>query len=122
MRALRGFAVLYVLVMSPYAYCAGYTNWATPTNMELVYGGSPPGFGLLISGAFGDLNACGVANYIYVPQSNGAYKDIVAMVLAAMTAGREMQFYTNSCVPIPFHWASGSVINVSMDGDGPSFR
>ena len=125
MNKLRTVVLLVAVLASPFGHCAGYSNWAVPTTIETIYGGTSAatlGPGVVISGAFGDPNSCGVANSVFVAQSNTSYKEIVAMSLAAISAGREMAFYSNACVQVPFRWGYVNVINLSLEGGGPQIR
>lgn len=115
MKSIRALSLLTLCLLAPVVQAAGYTSWAVPTQVEMVNGGA------LIAGAFGDPNACGVANFIYVPKTNGFFKEIVAMALTAIATGREMSFYSGSCAEVSFHWA-GNVINQSLEGQGAFLR
>ena len=105
----KAFIGLFFMLMSISAYAGDYSDWAVPTNVELVSGG------VLIYGAFGDPNKCGKPNYIYVSESDSRYDSVLSMALAALMGNREMQFYSNNCTSVHFHW-SGDVINENRSG------
>ena len=109
---MKKFGILVILCSifaSPLAFAGGYTNWATPTSVQLVDGG------LLIAGAFGDPNACGKSDYVFVPGTNNDYKESVSLAFSALTAGRQMRIYITACTTVSFHW-SGNVVDESLDG------
>lgn len=115
MKTLRNMLAIALCVTAPLANAAGYTAWAVPTTVEMVNDGA------LIAGTFGDPGSCGMANFVYVPRTNGFFKEIVAMALTAIASGREMAFYSGSCTAVWFHW-SGNVINQNEEGHSAYLR
>jgi hypothetical protein len=108
MKVFRSLMIL-ALAASPLgAHAGGYTSAAIPTQVEVM------GNGVLIRGAFGDVQSCGVTNTVWIPKTNPAYKEIVSMAYTALVAGRALQFYVDVCGQVPAHWA-GNVINQSTD-------
>jgi hypothetical protein len=97
------------------AHASAYTAWAVPTSVELVNGG------VLIEGAFGDPNNCGVGGYVFMSQSSTTFKEVVAMAYTALVAGKSLSFYAASCGQVSFHWG-GNVINMVADGHTAAMR
>lgn len=88
---------------------AGYTTWSKVTQVEYVNGG------LLISGNFDDVNACGKSGYIYIketPEAPIKFQTMTSMVLSAFAAQNKVRFHTKSCGAVSMHW-SGDVINIA---------
>lgn len=93
-----------LLLTSNSAFSASYSNWAVPTAVEIVSNG------VLIHGAYGDPTSCGKGDYIFVSAADSFYNSIFALALSAVMGKREMQFYSNTCTEVGFHW-SGKFIN-----------
>lgn len=98
------------LFLSFNASAAGYSAWAVPKDVELVSGG------VLVSGAFGDPNNCGIADYFFVSETDTRFDTVVSMALAALMAKKEIRFYSSKCTSVGFHWA-GNVINLNQNGE-----
>lgn len=101
-------AVIFALLMATAANAnaGAYTSWGTVEYIERVSNG------LLVKGTFGDPNSCGETDLVFYPSSNPDYEVIVSMALTALTAGKEMRFFSSGCTAVSFHW-SQPVINVS---------
>lgn len=108
--------VIYMTFAPSLSMASGYTPWAMTTQIERV------GDGILIKGAFGDVNSYGEANYVYYPSTHHDYELVASMALTALTAGREMRFHVNTCVAISFHWGSAPVINQATNGQAIFIR
>lgn len=101
--------------ISMQAIADGYSNWAVPTEVELVSGG------VLIHGAFGDPNPCGKANYIFVSQQSPTFDATLSIAISALHGNREMRLYSNKCIQVSFHWL-GEIINENRNGQTVSIR
>ena len=100
------FALIGLLTLE--AHSAGYSNWAVPTQVELVSGG------LLIFGAFGNPSGCTEKDKFYVPDTDKRFQTIVSISLAALMAQKEMKFYGGKCTDkVSFHW-TGLAINENL--------
>ncbi len=95
------------------ANSADYTPWAVPTYAEVVSGG------IAVYGAFGNESGCTRENIVLYLNTYSDYDVVVSMVLAAITAQRELRFYTNQCATFTFH---GGTVNQSIDGHAIYFR
>ncbi|MEM7278908.1 MAG: hypothetical protein AAF385_12355 [Pseudomonadota bacterium] len=103
----RILVIAFLLTFSQISIAAGYSPWTIPTRIEWVSGG------VLISGAFGDINSCGQTDVLFLNQAGGdieSYKIRVSMLIAGFTAQKEMRFYSIVCTSVPFHY-SGNVVN-----------
>jgi hypothetical protein len=91
---------------------AGYTPYVVPTEVELVNGG------ILIYGAFGDVNSCSVAGRVFVPSSisEDVRSKILSLVTTAIVAGRQMRFYSDGCAAVTFHYEGTPINRVYPDG------
>ena len=108
--------VIYMTFAPSLSMASEYTPWAMITQIERV------GDGILIKGAFGDVNSCGEANYVYYPSTHHDYELVASMALTALTAGREIRFHVNTCMAISFHWGSAPVINQATNGQAIFIR
>ena len=95
------------------ANSADYAPWTVPTYAEVVSGG------IAVYDAFGNENGCTRENIVLYLNTYSDYDVVVSMVLAAITAQRELRFYTNQCVTFIFH---GGTVNQSIDGHAIYFR
>ncbi|ACA85758.1 hypothetical protein Swoo_1470 [Shewanella woodyi ATCC 51908] len=115
LKCLLRVTLLSLLFSSTFANAGAYSNWAVPTNVELVGGG------VLIHGQFGDPNNCGKANFIYVSHSDIRFDSVFSMALAALMGQKELRLYSSSCVGVGFHWP-GNVINQNTNGQAVYIR
>lgn len=108
-------SVCFLLILNGTSvFSAGYTVWAKPTTIEYVANG------ILVAGSFGDINGCGQANYIFIkpaPSNPETFKIMTSIIITAITAQRDVRFYTNKCTSVSFHW-NGNVINEAYTGGG----
>ena len=89
---------------------ANYSAWAIPKQVELVNGG------LLIQGAFGDPNKCGLADNVFIARENTEYfNSVYSMALAALVGQKEMRIYTSQCTSLPFH-GQDQTVNKHQEG------
>jgi hypothetical protein len=95
----------------------GYTPWAVPTQVQMTSGG------ILVSGAFGNLETCTYADHVFYHSSYAQYNVVVSMVMAAIAAKQEIRFYVSGCMPVGFIWGGNtSAVNGSADGNGVAVR
>ncbi|MEM7363452.1 MAG: hypothetical protein AAF525_05475 [Pseudomonadota bacterium] len=90
--------------------CGGYTAWATISKIEYVNGG------LLVFGAFGNINGCQQANMIFIPQvvtDPESFRVKSSMMFVAMSAGHEVRFYTKLCTSVGFHYSGDDAANIA---------
>jgi hypothetical protein len=95
----------------------GYTPWAVPTSVQMTSGG------ILVSGAFGNLETCTYADHVFYHSSYAQYNVVVSMVMSALAAKQEIRFYVSGCMPVGFIWGGNtSAVNGSADGNGVAVR
>lgn len=103
-------------IISTNSFAAGYTEWAVPAQIEYV------SHGILIRGTYGDPHSCGESDWVFIkptPSNPEIFKTMTSIALTAITASRELRFFTNECVAIPMHFGPGNnVINAAADGGG----
>ncbi|WP_459924008.1 hypothetical protein [Desulfatiferula olefinivorans] len=104
-----------VLIMSSNAFAGDFTPWAMPTHIEYV------NKGILVFGAFGNVNECKDANGIPrpdrvfvkpTPDDPEVFKTMSAMIISAFSSNRPIQFYSKECGEVSFHY-SGSAVNIA---------
>ncbi len=105
---MKNLVCLFAFIISGGASAAGYTAWAKPEMLEYVNGG------ILVNGAFGDVNNCGLADYIFIAPSTDSttFSTMTSIILTAFTAQKEVRFYTSSCAAVTFHY-TGTPINAA---------
>lgn len=115
-----GGPLIFLLGVAPQAQAqaAGWTNWATPTQVDIVNAGTP---GIMVYGTFGNPGNCTVADRFFVPKTDGQYAQVVAAVLAANVAGRQVRGYVSTCVQ--HLWYSAPTITYgNAVGDALGFK
>ena len=105
---MKKLIVLFTFILSGTVSAAGYTAWAKPQMLEYVNGG------ILVNGAFGDVNNCGQADYIFIAPSADPvdFSTMTSIILTAFAAQKEVRFYTSSCAAVTFHY-TGTPINAA---------
>lgn len=101
------------------AEAAGWTNWAAPTQIDLV-GVSPSG--IMIYGAFGNPGPCTTTDRFFVPATHPQYSKIYAMALAAQAARREIRGYVSTCQAHAWYSNSTTTYGFVNTGDAVSTR
>lgn len=113
----RMFARLAMLSIATFfpqlGFAGGYTPYVVPTMMEVVSGG------IVVYGAFGNENSCTSSDTVLYSNTFVDYEVVVSMVLAAITSGREIRFYSDECVTFAFH---GGTVNRARNGQAIYFR
>ena len=94
-------SIVSALVISTQVSAAGFSNFATPTRIDIERDN-----GFMIYGDFGNAGECTNSNQIYVQSSHPQYDKIYAAALAAFTSGAKVQAYIHSCTTI--RWYSTS--------------
>lgn len=105
-------AIVAIFFFQP-SIASNYTPFIVPTQVEVVSGG------ILVYGPFGNENSCSHSDMILYPNSYVDYEVVVSMVLAAITSGREIRFYSSDCVTLSFH---GGTVNRAVNGQAIYFR
>jgi hypothetical protein len=90
-----------------------YTGWAVPSQIEIVQSG------ILIKGDFGNVNECKNSDEIFYGNTDTDYQLAASMVMTAIVAKKEMQFYADRCFDITFH---GKNVNRVRNGSGIFFK
>lgn len=108
-KMIKYLIMLFSLSTTSSVLASGYSNWAIPTQVELVQGG------VLIAGQFGDPHSCGMPNYIFISQTDVKFNHALTLATSALMAGKEMRFYVSACTSVGFHWA-GDIINHTQGG------
>jgi hypothetical protein len=99
------------------ACAGGWTNWATPTQIDVVGTDSALApAGLMIYGTFGNVGNCTQSDRIFIPASHGQYNEILAAALSANISGRRIRGYVSSCTP--HLWYSNTSITYDFVDDG----
>ena len=87
----------------------GWTQWATPTQIDVVgnLAGEAPK-GLMLYGAFGATTGavvnqvadlCSTPDRVFIPAEHVQYKEILSAVLSANISGRRIRVYVTTCAP-----------------------
>jgi hypothetical protein len=82
---------LTLILFSPTIYAAGFTAWATPT--EIVTASD----GILIKGAFGNPGGCGDSSGVYLRNDTNHYNFVKYSALVALMKAKQMRFYIAEC-------------------------
>lgn len=98
-------------------HAGGWTNWATPTEVDVVRED-----GLMVYGAFGNPAGCTVANQFLVAWGTAQYSQIYAALLTALTAGRQIQVYAGSCAPAAWYSVSSTTYNTVTTSEAVNVR
>jgi len=91
-------------IISVQGYCGGYSNWAKPTDLNII-GAS----GFRVNGVFGKLTECVLNDQVFIKSDHPQYKEIYSMVLAAYSSNKEVRFYLSECVVV--NWISADSIS-----------
>lgn len=92
------------------AVSGGYSSWAAPTVFEYVNNG------VLITGEFGNPGGCGEANKIFISRDVGVnvFNSYISLLLAALTAQKEVRFRSDSCFQVTYHGQNVSQSNTAI--------
>ena len=85
--------LIFGIVLFPiHAISSGWTNWATPTRIDVERGG-----GIMVYGDYGNPNKCKTENKFYVVKDHPQYDQIYSAVLAAFASGSRVQAHIRDC-------------------------
>lgn len=114
-RLIGALALLGAYTAGPAHAAGGWTNSATPTNIQIVRNE-----GFLIHGPFGNPGptACGLTDLIWVSATHPQYKELLSTSLTALAAGLKVQAYAHNYVDVG--WWSASTVN-ALGADGALF-
>jgi hypothetical protein len=108
---LLGIAVCAALsVAFSLARAAGSSGAVVPTGYEI----DPWDQVVIVFGQWSNPDACGTATYAILPMSNSNYKDTLATILAAGTAGRTITFWFNGCTGSPWGTTAPAVLDTTI--------
>ena len=113
MRYVAFYCACVFILFSTSVSAADYTGWAVPSQVEIVQSG------ILIKGNFVNVNECNNSNEIFYGNADTDYQLAASMVMTAIVAKREMQFYVDSCFNVTFH---GKNVNRIRSGSGIFFK
>lgn len=105
---LRLISIIALSLVSVPSYAGAFSNWAVPTRIDLERGN-----GVLVYGEFGNAGDCVITNKVYIPESHPQYDKAYAMVLAAFTAGKEVVFYIDQCLPVGWYAQASNTFNAT---------
>jgi hypothetical protein len=107
---MRLIAVIFLLA-STSAFAGGWSNWASPTQVDMERGN-----GIMVYGNFGNPSECTVANRFYVPKSHPEYDKIYGVILAAFTAQKQLLLYSHTCNSVGWYSTSAVTYNIVTSG------
>ena len=99
------------------ANAGGWSNWATPTQIDLERGN-----GILVYGAFGNPADCMVENQIYISSAHSDYEKIFGLLLTAQAAQKEVRFYAHKCERVGWYSATADAFNMVTPDGAVTFR
>ncbi len=89
------------IVFSFQINAGGYSSWAIPTQLEYVNDG------ILVNGAFGDPNACGVLDKVFISRANVGndtkFQSMLSILLTAFAAQKQTRFRADYCFNVTYH-------------------
>lgn len=94
---------LLMLILTGPAYSGGWSQWAVPERIDIE---TERGF--MVYGGFGNPSGCSRADQFYVDIHNKQYKEIYALVLAAISAKKMLQVHTRDCQALTW-FSNGNV-------------
>ena len=97
---------LFVLLYSGLGMAGGYSEWSSPTRIDVERSG-----GFMVYGSFGNPGGCSVGNRFYVQVSHPQYDKMYAAVLAAYSAGTKVRAYLHDCGPVTWYSVSSTTYN-----------
>lgn len=100
------YLLITLVLLSPLSYAGGFTQFATPTKIDIERGG-----GFMVYGAFGNPGGCTVPDRLYVKKDHSQYDKIYATVLAAFMSGKRVQAYAHSCAPVGWYSVESTTYN-----------
>jgi hypothetical protein len=107
------------------AQAGGWTNWGTPSQIDVIVLKSGDGNalsvtkGIMVYGGFGNPGGCTMGDRFYIPESHEMFAQIYAAVLAANISGKKIRSYVSSCVSNP--WYSASNVTYGFVTDAVNF-
>jgi hypothetical protein len=84
----------------------GWTGWAVPVRVDVVRNE-----GVMVYGSFGNPGGCTVADQFFVAIGHPQYNQIYATLMTALTAGRQVMAYVDSCSPETWYTVSSVTFN-----------
>jgi hypothetical protein len=103
------------LLVSSVSLAGAWTAWAVPVRVDVVRSE-----GIMVYGSFGNPDGCSESDQFFVAMSHPQYSQIYAAVVVAMTSGRQVMVYADSCGPetwynpssITYNTVSSSALNM----------
>lgn len=105
---LRLISIFALSLVSVTSFAGAFSNWAVPTRVDLERGN-----GVMVYGEFGNVGDCVITNRVYIPNSHPEYDNAYAMVLAAFTAGKEVNFYIDQCLSVGWYTQASNTFNAT---------
>lgn len=89
----------------------GLDELATPQRVDIVRGE-----GFMVFGAFANPSGCTVPDTFFVTISHPQYKEMYAMVMTAISTGRQVMTYSAECDPLTWYSVPTTTYNVVSIG------
>lgn len=99
------------MTMSAPAWSNGWSQWAVPTRIDVVYGA-----GFMIFGDFGNAGGCSDAGHLFVRSDHPQYKQIYAAALAAFAGKYRISAYIQVCDAMNWYSAPSYTYNIVDPG------
>ncbi len=84
-----------LLLSAKISFGQGFATAAVPTKVDNL-----PGYGFVISGAFGNAGGCTIGGLLYVKSDHPQYKQLYGAAITALVAGKKLSAYVHSCESI----------------------
>jgi hypothetical protein len=106
---------LVFLLMSSTSLAGAWTTWAVPVRVDVVRSD-----GIMVYGTFGNPDGCSESDQFFVAMSHPQYNQIYATVMMAMSSGRQIMAYAESCAAetwynpasVTYNTVSSSALNM----------
>jgi hypothetical protein len=103
------------LLMSSASIAGAWTAWAVPVRVDVVRSD-----GIMVYGSFGNPDGCSESDQFFIATTHPQYNQIYAAVMVAMSSGRQIMAYADSCAAeawynpasVTYNTVSSSALNM----------
>jgi hypothetical protein len=101
-------------------FATGRSQAAGDTGLVLIQevhieGGSFTSITAVGGAAFNNPDACTGNAVVVLPATAGGYSTIQALLLSAVTAGKQVHFYTSGCTQTPWGYTAPTVFSANIE-------
>ena len=102
-----------LLLASFTSYAGARTNWAVPTQINIVRGE-----GVMVYGDFGNPNNCTKADLFFIKSDHPSFDRIYSTLMTAYLAKKEVKAYIHECQPVLWYSVVETTYNtLTLSGD-----